>query len=303
MSIKKTAIIGMGALGLLYGQHIQNASGKGSVSFVMDHERYMRNHGVKCLINGEAQEFEIVNASDVEPVDLIIVATKYNGLKSALATMKNLVNDNTIILSVMNGISSELIIADHYGDRNLIYCVAIGMDAMRDGNSLQYKNKGKLQIGIVKPYQEKALERLQRFFSIIDLPYSLEDDIMQALWGKFLLNVGINQTCMVFDTTYEGVLTSPDIMKTMTEAMQEVISIAEAEGVKLTQSDLERYIAILHTLKPDGYPSMRQDALARRRSEVELFAGTVLNIAAKHDLPVPVNSFYYQRIKEIESNY
>lgn len=303
MSIRKTAIIGMGALGLLYGKQIQDFAGKGSIVFAMDHERYIRNQQVEYFINGEEQEFELVDAASAEPVDLVIVATKYSGLKAALETMNNLVSNDTIIVSVMNGISSELIIADNFGDKNLVYCVAIGMDAMRDGNSLQYKNKGKLQIGITKQYQVEALDRLRSFFDRIDLPYSLEDDIMHALWGKFLLNVGINQTCMVFDTTYEGVLTSPDIMKTMTEAMQEVITIAEAEGVKLTQSDLNRYIEILHTLKPDGYPSMRQDALAHRKSEVDLFAGTVIKIAARHQLSVPVNTFYYQRIQEIESDY
>ncbi|MBR2038758.1 MAG: ketopantoate reductase family protein, partial [Lachnospiraceae bacterium] len=56
-------------------------------------------------------------------------------------------------------------------------------------------------------------------------------------------------------------------------------------------------------LKPDGYPSMRQDAIAHRATEVELFAGTIMKIAAKHGIEVPANTAYYQKIKEIEAKY
>ncbi|WP_374048049.1 ketopantoate reductase family protein [uncultured Phascolarctobacterium sp.] len=48
---------------------------------------------------------------------------------------------------------------------------------------------------------------------------------------------------------------------------------------------------------------MRQDALAKRPSEVELFAGTIIRLAAKHGLAVPVNQRYYERIKQIEAEY
>ena len=59
---------------------------------------------------------------------------------------------------------------------------------------------------------------------------------------------------------------------------------------------------ILRSLNPEGIPSMRQDALAGRPSEVELFAGTMLRIAKKHSIEVPVNRKYYNRIKEMESS-
>lgn len=60
---------------------------------------------------------------------------------------------------------------------------------------------------------------------------------------------------------------------------------------------------ILSGLNPDGYPSMRQDAVAKRYSEVELFAGTVLKLAVKHGIDTPANKRYYEDIKKVESDY
>jgi len=303
MIIQKTAIVGMGALGLLYGEQIQKNLGKGHLSFVMDSARYQRHKSETYTINGVPQDFALVDAAEATPVDLIIVATKASGLESALDVMAGLVAEHTIILSVMNGISSEQILAERFGDQNLIYCVAIGMDAMRDGHSLSYVNQGKLQIGILKDEQKPALAALGQFLDRVGLAYSVEDDILHALWGKFLLNVGINQACMVYETTFGGALGTPQIFAVMSAAMHEVITIAEKEGVHLTEQDFEHYISVLQTLKPDSCPSMRQDAIARRTSEVELFAGTVLQLAAKHQVPVPVNAFFYQRIQELEAGY
>lgn len=303
MIIQKTAIVGMGALGLMYGEQMQKTLGKDRLSFVMDSARYQRHKAETYTINVLPKDFTLVDAAAATPVDLVIVATKASGLASALDVMAGLVAEHTIILSVMNGVSSEQILAERFGDRNLIYCVAIGMDAMREGQSLSYANQGRLQIGILKEEQKPALEALRQFLDRAGLAYTVEPDILHALWGKFLLNVGINQACMVYETTFGGALGTPHIFATMSAAMHEVITIAEKEGIHLTEQDFAHYISVLQTLKPDSCPSMRQDALARRKSEVELFAGTVLQLAAKHQVPAPANEFFYQRIQELETGY
>lgn len=303
MEIQNVAIVGMGALGMMYGEHIQSKIGKSNVRFVMDAARYQKHRDEIYTVNGTRQDFALVDGGTAASADLVVVATKYNGLSTALDGMANLVGEKTVVISVLNGISSEEIIAARYGDENLVHCVAIGMDAMRDGTDLVYTNKGKLQIGVLRDAQRPALEALARFFDAIDMPYSLEPDIRRALWGKFLLNVGINQTCMVYETTYAGALNTKEIFETMLGAMREVLAVARKENVHLTEDDIGRYLAILRTLKPDGYPSMRQDALAGRKSEVELFAGTVIRIAARHGVPVPVNEFYYKRIREMEAGF
>ena len=85
--------------------------------------------------------------------------------------------------------------------------------------------------------------------------------------------------------------------------MREVIALAKAEHVNLTEQDLEDYIRLLETLSPDGMPSMRQDGLSHRPSEVEMFAGTVRDMARRHEIQVPVNDRLYKKIKMMESRY
>ena len=302
--IKKTAIVGMGALGLLYADQIASFQGKESVSFVMDRERMEKYSGTVFACNGVEKRFQMVEDTKATPADLVIVAVKYNGLSSALDTMRGCIGEHTVIMSVMNGIDSEEKIAQRYGSNHMIYTVAQGMDAMKFGSKLTYTKMGELRIGVILEEQKKNLETVKEFFDEIRMPYTIEEDILYRIWGKFMLNVGINQTCLAFETNYGGTLKeNSEENKTMLAAMREVITLANAKGIPLSEKDLEYYIEIVKTLLPEGMPSMRQDGVAHRYSEVEMFAGTVKRLAAEYGIQTPANDFLYNRIKEIEAQY
>lgn len=301
--IAKVSIIGMGALGLLYGSHIAKNLGIEAVDFIMEEDRLKKYKDQKFYCNGEEMQFALTRDSEAEPADLLIVAVKYTGLEKALISMKRCIGPDTIILSVLNGISSERIIGMQYGMDKVIYTIAQGMDAMKFDNKLQYTRMGKLHVGIVDNGQQDKLNRVNSFFDKINIPYEVEEDILHRLWSKFMLNVGVNQTCMVYNTNYAGTLVSGEPNRTMISAMREVIAVANAEGINLCESDINYYIDIIGTLNPEGTPSMGQDRINRKPSEVELFSGTVIQLAKKHKIYVPVNEFLYRRVKEIEKEY
>ncbi len=299
----KTAIVGMGALGLLYGAHIAGQKGTDAVTYVMDRDRVNKYRDRDFYINGEKRRFHLTAAEEAKPADLLIVAVKYTGLEAALDVMKNCIDEHTIIISVLNGISSEELIGERYGRDNIVYTVAQGMDAMKFDNRLQYTRMGELHIGTVKGQGEEKLNRLAAFFDEIRMPYVKEEDILYRMWSKFMLNVGVNQTCMVYDTTYAGVLQKGEPNRIMISAMREVVALAAAEGIPLSEKDINQYVDILKTLNPEGTPSMGQDRINRKPSEVEMFAGTIIRLAQKHEIYVPVNAFLYERVKEIEKSY
>jgi 2-dehydropantoate 2-reductase len=125
----------------------------------------------------------------------------------------------------------------------------------------------------------------------------------KRLWGKFMLNVGVNQTVGVYESNYGEIQKEGQARDTMISAMREVIALSEKKGINLTEDDLSYWLKILSTLSPAGKPSMGQDLEARRYSEVELFSGTVIKMGEKYGIPTPVNKQLYDKIKFIESQY
>lgn len=291
--IKTTAIYGLGALGMLYGSMLQKTYGPENVKFVMDSPRYARHKNEVYTINGEPFEFSLLDAADVTgPSDLVIIAVKGPSLAEVVRQVEPSIGPDTIIISFMNGITSEDILAEKYGRSHVLDCIAIGMDAMRDGTRLSYTKCGKLQFGSRDGSQEEDVQAVRQYFAKAGVPHEVRDDIRRAMWFKFLLNVGVNQACTVYETDYGHVTSPGPICDEMKEAMREVCRLAAVEDIELTEADIEAAIELERTLKPDGYPSMRQDALAGRPTEVDLFAGTVIAMGQKYGIPTPVNEKY-----------
>lgn len=303
--IETVAIIGLGALGTLFGNLLSKRMEKENLRIIADACRIERYKRDQVFSNGEACAFHYVTPQEkTSPVDLILIAVKSLQLKDAIASVRNQVGPDTLILSLLNGISSEGRIADAYGMDKVIYCVAQGMDAVKEGNRLTYTRMGKLCIGPKNggPIPE-TVQRVVDFFESVGFPYEVDTHMLKRMWGKFMLNVGVNQTVAVFGPDYEAVFIEGRQREIMIAAMREVMELSKLEGVGLCEDDIAYWLRILGTLSPSGKPSMRQDVEARRYSEVELFSGTVMDLARKHGLPVPVNQMLYDNILAIEEHY
>lgn len=306
MNIQSVAIVGMGALGILYGNFLTGKLGREHVGFVVDEERMTRYSNSVFTANARPCDFRLIPSGQKDkPADLVIFAVKATGLAQAMEDAANQIGENTVILSVLNGITSEKILEERFGAKNVVYSVAQGMDAVKLGNALTYSVMGKLCIGIPKnmPEKQPALDALCALFNETGMPYDLEEDILHRLWGKFMLNVGVNQVVMVFEGNYGAIQAPGKPRDMMIAAMREVLELSKLEGTGVTEADLDFYVNLMNTLSPGGMPSMRQDGLAKRKSEVELFSGTVCRMAKKHGLPVPVNEWLYAKVQEIEAAY
>lgn len=308
--IKTVNVIGLGALGMLFGGRIAENIGRiegGEIHFVMDPERCARHSADSYVLNGVPTQFALQSSAQASPADLVIVAVKYTALEEALDTMASSVDDHTIIISVLNGITSEKIIGRRYPKNRIIDCVAQGMDAMRTGTQMIYTKIGALHIGIRDRKNEEmqqALSDLQEFFERVGLPYVHEDDILYRLWFKFMLNVGINQACMVYGVGYgEALEPGNEACMAAISAMREVVVIAQEESATLTDRDVNKAVEILRTLDPEATPSMGQDRIAGRKSEADMFAGTVIELGRRHGILTPANAYLYRRVHEIEAEY
>ena len=304
MNIERIAIVGMGALGVLYGDFLTSRLGREHVGFVVNAERRERYERMEISANGRRCDFRLIDANEAgNPADLVIFAVKATALAQAMEDAAGQIGPDTVLLSVLNGITSEQLLEQRFGGKNVVYCVAQGMDAVKLGGALTYTVMGQLCIGVPSAEKLPALDAVCALFDRIGMPYSREEDILHRLWGKFMLNVGVNQVVMVFEGTYGTIQAPGRPREMMIAAMREVLELSGYEGVKLSEDDLSFYVELMNTMSPRGMPSMRQDGLARRRSEVELFSGTVCRLARKHGLSVPVNEWLYARVKEMEAAY
>jgi len=303
-SIETISIIGAGALGAAYGGLLHDMDVR-SVSFVAGGNRFERLRNEGLIVNGKRYIIPVVLPEDLSaPADLIIVAVKYHHLDDAIRDMRNRVGAETAIISVMNGIESEERIGSVYGMGKVLYAVSVAIDALREGNRVNYRNQGKIFFGEARnTFLTDRVKRIQALFDKAGINYETPPDMMRVMWWKFMINVGINQASAVLRAPFLVFQTSEEARNLMESAMLEVIMLSEKAGANLTHEDIERFNKILLDMNPQGKTSMLQDVEARRKTEVEMLAGKVIALGRQYNVSTPVNQRLFDLIKEIEEKY
>lgn len=303
--IETVTFVGMGALGILYGEAFSRVLGPDRVRFLAQGSRLERYRRTKPSYNGVPFDCRFSDGSDGE-AELLIFAVKSPDLEDAIALAAPAVGEDTIIISLLNGVTSEETLSAAFGPEKVLYTVVQGMDAVREGHNVTCHSRGVVYVG--RPQEdcfdrEEKVERVVELFRRTGIPTYQEEDVLHRLWSKFMLNVGINQVCMAYECSYGAAQVPGEIRDTMIAAMQEARKVGACQGVLVTRKDLEEYVAVMDALNPNGMPSMRQDGLAHRKSEVESFAGTVLELAHRYGMRAPVNQRLYDTIREMETNW
>ena len=299
--IKNVVIQGVGALGALYASKFHD-SGQLSVKLIASGPRYERLKTNGFIVNGKHYHIPVIHPDDdTTYADLIIVALKHHHLLNAVQDLHNIVGENTIIISVMNGIDSEEIIGLVYGMDKLLYCIAVGMDALREGSQTTYRNPGKLFFGEAENIEiSPRVHQVQIAFDKAGLLYETPTDMIRSLWWKFMVNVGVNQTSVAMQATYGVFQTTAEAQTLMEASMLEVVELAKHVGVDLTEKEINDWYPFLNGLSPQGKTSMLQDIEAGRKTEIEIFAGKVVELGSLYEIPTPVNHTLLQIVQVLE---
>ena len=237
--IQTAGVIGLGSLGVLYATLFTRALGKEQVPVLADGARIARYRKQGFWYNDAPCDFNYTDAAArTEPVDLLLLAVKFVGLQNAIETCRHLVGPDTLVISVLNGISSEEILGDAFGPEHVVWCVAERMAAKKEGNRVVCDPIGELAVGVPAGEDTSRLQRLTAFFDSIGFPYVVPADIRTHMWSKLLCNTGCNQAALVFQCDYGPLQVPGKPRDTMIGAMREVAAVANAEGVPLSEKDV-----------------------------------------------------------------
>ena len=299
-TINTVSLVGLGAIGAAYGSKLHDTM-KDSFQVVANEERIKKYQKNGIQINDHAYHFNyIAPGVKTEPADLVIFAVKNAELPQAINDVKTHVGPDTIILSLLNGISSEEEIFAAYKNEHILYSMSVEIDALRKNNDIRFTTLGRIEYGEKDNSLSNDVLAVQDLFERVGIDYKISNNISHTMWWKFMINVGINQTSAVLKAPYGIFQKLPVAYEWVESAMREVVTLSEKVGIHLTEEDVKEFWPIINNLSPKGKTSMLQDVEAGRKTEVEYFAGKVCELGKKYQVSTPVNDQLYKMIHIIE---
>jgi len=300
--MKSIYFLGLGALGAKYAASFYEYNPE-IVSVIVDEERKNRYEKSQIFVNDKAYDFNYVTKIEENNYpDYIFLVVKSSHLQQAIEDMRPFVGENTMIVSLMNGISSERVLADHFGWDRVVNAVAY-MDAVKVDNRVTFSSIGKIIFGKMDSINHDKLVDLHELMNVAEIPNQLSDDIQKAQWAKYLVNVVGNQLTFLLEFPYGQFRTNQHLEVLMDMISNEVLAVGNAHGVAIGQEEVDRMKSTMKIVDEFGKTSMLQDREAKRYSEVDAFAGEIISLGKQYNIPTPYNEFIYNMVKSIEETY
>ena len=295
--IKTVGIIGAGSVGsaLMYEMYSRDPE---NVYLLATGERAERLRTKGISVNNEVFNPKVYSdPSQNIHIDLLILAAKTYSMDSVIEDIRPLIDKDTILLPIENGITTSTRLEKEFPENRVFYGVVLRTDAHRMSRRVYYRTLGEMQIGYAENYDPKpevteAYERLKE----LGINLKVYEDMRRAKWRKWMLNTGASQTAVEVQAECGFFGQVEEVRALMKMLMDEILEIAWAEGVNLTEEDRDDIIEILVNFPPDKKMSMLQDYEAGRPIEIDEYAGEVVRLGKKHGIPTPANEILYLAI-------
>lgn len=297
----KILIVGTGAVGGYFGGLLAR-SGE-DVTFLArgEHLKAIQEKGLYIKsINGDfnVKIKAVEKPSDNDKYDLIIIAVKSYDLSNACNNIKGTVKNDTVLMSLLNGVDSEEIIGSIFGIERVIGSVAFIGSQILEAGVISHTASGMITIGELDGSKSKRCEEILNIFESAKIPIKLSENIQKDIWAKMVWNTGFNAITALTGSLVADVLSIPESRKIVEMAMKETVDAADKKGIRLSDDLVEKTIS--KTLKAGEIKtSMLQDRENGKAMEIDSINGAIVRLGHEMNISVPVNETLYGVIKII----
>lgn len=299
MNIKSVAVLGAGAVGsyVIWGMSRKKDIRLGVIA---EGERAERLKKDGCRINDEVYRPEVWGPQEAKGVDLLIVSLKYGSLPGALESIKTIVGEHTTVMSLMNGVDSEKLIAEQVGDDRVLRSL-IKVASHKEENGYYFNPETTLGIifgELAAPFDSERVQAIESLFADTGIHFRSTEFIREEIWGKFRLNVCNNLPQAILGAGV-GCYSDSTHMKVISDGLRrELEQIALAKGIDM--SKMAGTSGRGSAVPASARYSTLQDLDAGRHTEIDMFSGTLMRMGEELGIPTPYNEYTYHMIKALE---
>ena len=305
----KIAVIGAGAMGSVYAGLLADAGNEvWAIDLWQEHLDAIESDGLR--VEGASGDRVVrtirvsSEAAAAGPCDLVIIATKASGVEAAARAVAPLLQEQSLVLTIQNGLGAGERIARHLPEGSVLLGVAGGFGASMKGPGHAHHNGMQLiRIGEMQGGPSERAERIAEVWRQAGFNVKTYEDIKQLVWEKFVCNVTFSAPCTVFARTIGEMMADPEAWKICLGCAREAYAAGLAKGIAFSFDDVEAYVTAFGGNMPGARPSMLLDHMAGRRSEIDAINGMVPVVAAEVGSEAPYNEVVTAIVRSREAGF
>lgn len=297
-------VIGAGAVGGYFGGKLVQAGF--DVTFIARGKTHqaIKVNGLKVKsISGDFHVYPkvIENITEINNPDLIILGVKSWQIKDVAKMIKPVLKEKTMVLPLQNGADNIDTLLSVLDQQNVIagFCKIVSKVEI-PGVINHFAYKPEIVFGEYNNKQTKRIKALKTVFKNAEINNTIPEDINLDIWKKFLFITTVSGVGALTRSVFGVMREDNNIRQIMYQTANEIVAIANAKGINLTNSDVEMLLKVVDNLDYNTTASMQRDIMEGRPSELENFNGYIVKMGKKLHIITPVNSFIYHCLLPME---
>jgi 2-dehydropantoate 2-reductase len=302
----RIVIVGPGAMGCLFAAHLSKREDVILLDKNLQRARAINEKGIK--IEGVSGNWQtkikvVTDPKQIGIAELIIICVKSYDTKTAIMAIKDIISDDTFVLTLQNGVGNIDIISELVGYDRVIGGVTNQGATLLGPGHIRHAGKGETIIGRIDRRIPAQIKGIREAFNKAGLQTRISRDIKGLIWSKLIINVGINALTAITHLKNGGLIEFEGTRHILRAAVTEAVKVAKRKKIKLIYDDpLAKVEAICETTATN-ISSMLQDVLKKKKTEIDFINNVIVRQGQSLGIPVPINSTLVSLIKTIESSY
>lgn len=303
----KIAVLGSGAMGCLYGGTLAEAGNEVCLIDVWkEHVEAINKSGLKIEgISGD-RVIKCVKSTttpeDFGAADLLIVFVKATLTKEAIRGAVSLIGENTLILTLQNGLGNIEKISEVIGEEKIIAGTTAHGSTMLGPGHIRHAGTGDTKIGELDGSISERVQKLAKVFNDAGFPTQVADNVKGLIWDKLMANIGINALTALTHLQNGRLLEYKETEELLELVVKEAAEIAKKENIKLEHDPVETAKKVAK-LTAANRSSMLQDVSRKRMTEIAVINGAIVEKGEEYGVPTPVNKVLSNLISVIQRTY
>ena len=238
--------------------------------------------------------------------DLIILTVKAYDTKKSMEILKPIIDSNTGILSLQNGLGNEEIIANSLKNRvfssgNIGVLRGItnhGVIFVKPGE-IHHSGMGETVIGEIDGKKTERIKKICSMFNNVGIKTKISKNIEKDVWAKTIVNSAINPVTAITGLKNGYLLKIPELKRFMRRICLEGVRVANKSGF-FFDSDVFEETKKTASLTAENKSSMLQDLQNRKKTEIDFINGAIAKIGKRHGVETPLNNMLTALVKALE---
>lgn len=297
----KIGIMGTGGIGGYFGGLL--ARGGFDIHFVArgKHRQAILEDGLQIVSSQGSFQVMIHVTSEpheIGPVDLLLFCVKSYDTESVARFAAPMIEQNTVVLTLQNGIDNVEKLAREYGEERIMAGTAFVEASIAAPGVIAHSGRaGRIVFGELSGKRTARAEAILDVLTRAGIEAELSDDVHQVLWSKFLFICGVHGVSTLSRASLGLVLSCPETRDLMIGVMQEIEILAKAQGVNLPHRVVPEAMQLAESYNKSFKCSMLRDLEWRRPMEIEALNGMVVKLGRQHGIDTPLNQALYACLK------